>query len=437
MSVETILSETAMNREPAANHTKPRESAAREILAMLAVFSVLRYLLAQNISISALPMGLTEWQYAWAQNAWMVGYTLFQVPAGNWADRRGPRLVLGVCATAWSLLTVLVAIVPGFMDQRSLAWLISLLILRFLLGLSMAGTYPVSARMVSKWFNAGEQTRATASVLVGAPVGVAIALPLVATVMSGYGWRATFYVTGLLPIPMLLWWWLRAANRSGPGLGSVAHSRPSANIRKLSSSFLNDRNMLFLCVAYLFNETVLSMLLNWPFQYIDEVWGKGTVSTGWIASVPFAVAVIAMLATGDVIDRLRSRLDVVRIRRIVAMSCALTSSAGLLIVAGAPNLLIAIVFLSCSVGAQFGSENSYWSMAADLSQEEVGTATGLLNFFGSVGFVAGNILVPILHPPHTSGWGAVFACGAVCAGAACLFWLPIRATGSKPQSTNQ
>jgi ACS family glucarate transporter-like MFS transporter len=391
---------------------------------MLAIFSVLRYLLAQNTSITWERMGLTGRQYEWLPSAWNVGYTLFQVPAGNWADRRGPRFVLALCAASWTLLTVLVSIVPDFFIQGSLAWLISLILLRFVLGITMAGTYPVSARMVTKWFSATTRTRATAAVLVGAPVGIAIAMPLVATVMSGFGWRATFYVTGLLPIPILLWWWLRSSN----GLGQNINPETGKASLTVALSFLRNRNILLLCIAYLFNETVLSALINWAFSYIDQVWGKGTVTTGWIASIPFLVAVIAMLATGHAIDRSRLRLDAVQVRRFIAITCAILSAAGLLIVARAPNVLIAIIFLSCSVGAQFGSENSYWSMAIDMSKEEVGTATGLLNFFGSIGFIAGNILVAALKPSDGGGggWETVFISAATCAAAACLLWLPIR-----------
>jgi ACS family glucarate transporter-like MFS transporter len=409
---------------------------------MLAAFSVLRYMLGQNISVAWEGMGLTKWQFGSLSNAWMVGYALFQVPAGNWADRRGPRFVLGACVASWSVVTLSIAITPALAAQGSSAWLILLLILRFLLGVSMAATYPVAIRMVSKWFSGKWRTRATAVVLVGAPLGVAIAMPLVASVMDRLGWRATFFATGLLPIPIIVWWWLRAKNRPDDNEDATANVaqayivagdptreiRPhrSADLRTWLYLYLSDPDMLFLCVAYFFNETVLSMLLSWPFSYIDEVWGKGIVTTGWVASVPFLFAVLTMLSTGDFIDRSFLRRDAIRVRRFVAIGCAVTSGAALLVVADSPNLLRAIAFLTLSVGAQFGSENSYWSTAIDLSRANEGTATGLLNFAGSLGFIAGNVLVPALHPSRADGWGAVFSWGAACAGAACVFWIPIR-----------
>ena len=438
--------------------TNGRVQLARyRVLVFLAVFSVLRYMLAQNISVAEKYMvpelGLSKGRLGWALNAWTFGYALFQLPSGAWGDRLGPRLVLGVCVISWSVTTLMTGLVPGSLVRGFTASFLSLLILRFLLGAAMAATYPVSARMVRNWFPATERTRAMAVVLVGAPLGVAVTMPLIAIVMQFLGWRATFYFTALLPAPFVFWWWRRVKNRPGedsaPGRADVevisltsaraagrgAKERTSPPVQPRSGghdlreflrslySSLRDRNMAFLCCSYFFNSTVLSMVLNWVFPYIDEVWKMRVVTTGWAAGLPFAVAIAAMPAMGIFTDRLCARVGSLRGRRRVAMACSVVSGVSLMTIANAWNVSGAVAALCFGVGAQFCTEGSYWSMAIDLSRDKVGTAGGLLNLAGSVGFVAGNFVVPAVQTSW--GWGWVFASGSAFAIAACVFWLPI------------
>src|SRR4029077_19428611 len=68
------------------------------ILALLASFSFISYLNRMNISIAA-PLighefGFTSVQLGRVFSSFVLGYALFQVPAGVLGDRCGPRVVL-------------------------------------------------------------------------------------------------------------------------------------------------------------------------------------------------------------------------------------------------------------------------------------------------------------------------------------------------------
>jgi ACS family D-galactonate transporter-like MFS transporter len=221
-------------------------------------------------------------------------------------------------------------------------------------------------------------------VLMGAPFGIAIAMPLVAAVMAYHGWRTTFYATGLLPVPVLWLWWRtrtppKPAGASQSGVPAVADDHPhrltdvdgSVFVATLTSS-VRDVRVLSLCVSYFFNSTVLAMVLYGTFPYIDKVWGKGTVSSGFAACLPFLVAMIMMSATGYVADQIGSRLGNLRAHRTVAVSCLVASGLSLVVIPSSPNILVAVGGLCFLAGAQFSTEGQYWSTASDLSRGRVG-----------------------------------------------------------------
>jgi MFS family permease len=58
-------------------------------------------------------LNLTEIQMGQAFSAFMVGYTVCQIPAGLLADWLGPRKVLVTAVLGWAVINVLTGIVPG------------------------------------------------------------------------------------------------------------------------------------------------------------------------------------------------------------------------------------------------------------------------------------------------------------------------------------
>ena len=84
-------------------------------------FTLTMLLYVDRIAISAgksavaQQFALSDTQFGWVLSAFALGYALFQVPAGMFVDRFGPRLALTLVVGAWSLftgLTGLVGLVP-------------------------------------------------------------------------------------------------------------------------------------------------------------------------------------------------------------------------------------------------------------------------------------------------------------------------------------
>jgi ACS family glucarate transporter-like MFS transporter len=419
--------------------TEPGTSIVRRrILALLAGFSFLSYLLRMNISVAqqymAPEIGLSDIQIGQVFSAFMLGYALFQLPAGMWGDHRGPRFVLAVCGIGWAVATLLTGLIPGLVVRGTLASLLVLLALRFLLGAGEAATYPVAARAVGNWFPVSDRAFSYAVVIGGATVGSAFTPPLVAALMQALGWRATFYVTSALPLFVSAAWWWQARDRpeqhpevSPAELAVIARHQP-AEARGLGDRsswlrILKERRVLFLSLSYFFDSYLVFIFVFWLFKYLVDVRKLGTMASGWATSVPFVVASVALPLFGRLSDRLAARIGGVPGRRAVAAGCLLVSAVLLLVGATTESVGVALAAISLSVGFLISTEGPYWSTVIDLAGKNTGAAGGLMNAAGNLGGVVSTAVVPVLV--HYLGWFGALASGSACAFASVGFWFMI------------
>ena len=82
---------------------------------LLCTVAVVNFFQRVNISVAAASMmkdfHLTQTQMGSVFSAFVLGYTIFQVPGGMAADRFGPRSVLGWATASWALFTFLTGMI--------------------------------------------------------------------------------------------------------------------------------------------------------------------------------------------------------------------------------------------------------------------------------------------------------------------------------------
>jgi MFS transporter, ACS family, glucarate transporter len=153
-------------------------------VALLCATATASYICRVNVSTAgALLMtefGLSQAAMGRVFSAFLLGYALFQVPAGAFADRWGARRVLGLAAWLWVAATVLQAMVGwGPLQGTVTAVLGAFMICRLLLGIAEAPTYPAAAQGVSRWIPPHAQGRANGIVIASIGIGSALAPPTV------------------------------------------------------------------------------------------------------------------------------------------------------------------------------------------------------------------------------------------------------------------
>jgi MFS transporter, ACS family, glucarate transporter len=401
----------------------------RGILSLLWAFAFLSYLLRINITVAqqlmARELSLSDIQVGYVFTAFLIGYTLFQVPAGVLGDRFGPRVVLTVSGLCWGATTLLTGLTPGLLVRGAAMALLALLVLRFLHGAFEAATYPVAMSAVSDWFPPRQHAFVNSVIFTGSTLGSAFAPPLVANIMNAVGWRPTFYLAAILPVAVAGLWW-RSSRGERPDRKTVAIERPQTSVTWWR--LLTQRNVFFLCLSYLLYCYAISIFVYWLYKYLVDVRHLSIVNGGWGTSLPWIAASVAVPVFGYLSTKLSRTMSVLPARRLVATACLCVSAVLMWAGASAQHIVPAISAIAASVALLFSTESSYWSTAIDVAREDAGAASGLMNLAGNLGGVLSTSLVPVLVT--RLGWFDALLSGSVFALLAAASWFPIRKGGS-------
>ncbi|MFI5178896.1 MAG: MFS transporter [Vicinamibacterales bacterium] len=380
-------------------------------------------MLRMNISVAApymmADLHLDKIQMGQVFSAFMLGYALFQVPWGVFGDRLGPGRTLTAAALVWAATTLLTGLLPGVVVPAGIAALVTLMVVRFLLGVGEAAAYPVASRAIAGWLPPSQRGFSFSMLIVGMAVGSAFTPPLVAWVMATAGWRVSFYLSAAIAL-LLAWAWREAA-------GSSLDRMMLAGERAVRGSWLavlGDRNVALMSASYFLDSYVLFMFVFWLYLYFVEQRGFTMMQSGIYTSLPFIVAMVLAPIAGRLCDRLAASLGPSWGRRAIGIG-GLTLSAVFLVIgvdAGSPGE--ALIGLSLAVGFLLCTEPAYWSASMDIGGAYAGTAGGVLNMAGNLGGVVSTALVPVLVKYF--GWPFAFESAAALAVGGALLWLLVR-----------
>src|SRR5213593_4414163 len=116
------------------------------VLALLCLMYLITYVDRVNIATAAdairRELRLSNTQLGFLQSAFGYPYLLFQIFGGWIGDRFGPRRTLFVCGVIWAAATILTGLAGG---------LVSMFLVRLLLGVGEGATFPVATRAMQMW----------------------------------------------------------------------------------------------------------------------------------------------------------------------------------------------------------------------------------------------------------------------------------------------
>ena len=431
------------------------------LVAMMSATATAGYICRVNVSTAgALVMqefGLSQIAMGRVFSAFLFGYALCQVPGGALADRFGAHRALAVAAWLWVALTAL---------QASTGWapwagttvgvLGGFIVLRFLMGVAAAPTYPAAAQGVSRWVPAAFQGRATGIVIGSVGLGSAIAPPLVSSVMVAWGWRTAMLVSAVPALAVALAWrWFPepAADSSalvqGSGLkvqGSDQSTSPDSNIarsrhREIArphdrtspqpSVSLRSRSFLFLTLSYSLQGYVGYIFVSWFYLYLVQERHFGLLAGAWMSSLPWVLSIVSIPLGGFVADRLAAGpLGSTWGPRAVAMTGM--AGSGILISIGAHtgSAVTAAVTLALATALVLCVEGPFWSTVTRMQGPRSGTAGGVMNTGCNIGGLISPALTPMLAA--SIGWEGALHVAAALAVLAALLWLGIRGDARQP-----
>jgi sugar phosphate permease len=406
------------------------------IFALVFGASFLLYLQRTTLSVVAVPLrheyGFSALDVSWLFNAFLVSYTIFQVPGGLCGQRFGARVTTLGCILLSATGTALFAAAPALAPAGLL--LGTFAAARFVSGVSQGPLFPVNMALVQRWFPPRRWALMLGINVTGLSLGAAATQPLISRLMTDHGWQFAVYAAsapGLL-LALLWWWYVRETPRLHPGVGAAERAEVAAGGVELppprfdwpaAKRALADRNVLLLTLGYALMNYVFFFFMNWCFTYLVTERHLSVLEGGWLAAVPLVTGAVCASLGGALCDFACLRFGPRWGFRLVPLVMLPLAALLLSVAVRAADPLLAVAALAGCFGAAQMTESPFWAATFWVSGEQASGASGLLNTGGNVGGIVGTFLVGFLNDHY--GWGATFATGIGFALASAALWLLI------------
>jgi MFS family permease len=350
------------------------------VLGMLSLLSVITYLDRVCIAVAgprmqdALHISPEAW--GWVTSVFFLSYSAFEIPTGALGDRIGPRRVLTRIVAWWSAFTALTGTASNYFI---------LLLVRFCFGAGEAGAYPNASAVIARWIPVARRTRAWGIVWMTSQVGAALSPLLVVPIQIRYGWRAPFFVFGLLGVGWSLAWyaWFRDSPQEKAGVteaelreigsapGLQHHGMPWATALRIPAFW----RIAAIGACYVY---ALGFFQSWLQTYL--VRGRGFSEAALVlSSLTYAVGATANGLGGLAGDWMVRRHGLRNGRRWLGV--AGLSAAALLLTAAifAPGGGLALVFLSLAYGGILFQQPTLCALCLDVGRKNAGAVFGFMN----------------------------------------------------------
>jgi len=334
-----------------------------------------------------------------------LGYFFFQIPGALYAANRSAKRLIFWSLILWGAL----AMATGLTSNVK-----GLIVIRFMLGVVESAVMPSMLVFLSKWFTKSERSRANTFLILGNPVTI-----LWMSILSGYlvdsvGWRWMFILEGL---PAIIWaflWWRMVVDRPGDAKWLKENEKNDLQERldfeqqdirpvKNYAVAFKSRVVILLCMQYALWSIGVYGFVMWLPSIIKAAPDLSIIKTGWLASVPYLLAIIGMLITSYFSDKTLNRKSFIW---PFLLTGALAFYGSYLI--GTSNFWISFVLLIIAGGAMYAPYGPFFAVITEVLPRNVSAgAIALINSLGALGSFVGAYIVGHLNGV-TGGFGASY-----------------------------
>ena len=338
---------------------------------------------------------ITESQSALLAALFFLGYFLFQIPGAAYARKRSARTLICFALVSWGVLAMLTGIVKSF-------W--GLALVRLALGASESFILPGMLLLLSQWFTREERSRANTFLILGNPVTVLWMSAVTGYMIRAFGWQMTFVLEG---VPSILWgavwfWLVRDRPKDADWLDNQSLltledtlQSEQALIPKMSSVSHAFRSPVAIALSaqyFLWSIGVYGFVL-WLPTIVQKGAARGIAVTGLLSALPYAAAILLMLAVSYFSDRRVARKGFIWPLLLVAGIALLGS-----FLTSANSFPVAFGFLILAGGLMYAPYGPFFALIAESFPKNVaGEVSALVNGFGALGSFAGSYTVGLLQ----------------------------------------
>jgi MFS transporter, ACS family, glucarate transporter len=367
------------------------------VLTFLSFLAAITYLDRTCIAVAGprmqdeLHLGPKAWGIITA--AFTLAYALFEIPGGYLGDRFGSRLMLTRIVLWWSAFTALTGPVSRFT---------TLVLVRFCFGAGEAGAYPGASISIFNWFPAVERGRAFGFIWMFSQFGSAFAPLLVVPIQAAYGWRASFYVFGLLGVIWAVGWAIWYRNRPeemrgvteseiaeiGAASQAPTHTFPSKPL------FRNKSVWAVMGAAWAFTYGYYFFLF-WLPTYLVRARGFSEQELR-LSALPFVIGGIANLCGGFARDAAVKKLGVKWGQRSIGLVGLSMSAICVLAAVMSADKYASLIWLALSYAAITFQQTTVWAVCVDIGKQYAGAVAGCMNTAAALGGFTSSLLFGVL-----------------------------------------
>jgi sugar phosphate permease len=324
-----------------------------------------------------------------------LGYFFFQIPGALYAANKSAKRLIFWSLILWGLL----AMATGMVHNVTL-----LIVIRFMLGVVESAVMPSMLIFLSRWFTKAERSRANTFLILGNPVTI-----LWMSIVSGHlvgtlGWRWMFIIEGAPAIIWAFFWWylvndkvkdakwLTESQRDNVEEQLALEQQSIKPVKNYAEAF-KSRIVVLLCLQYALWSIGVYGFVMWLPSIINEAPNMDIVTTGWLSSVPYVLAIIAMLAASHFSDKTLNRKEFIWPFLLIG---ALAFYGSYLV--GTSNFWLSFTLLVIAGGAMYAPYGPFFAIITEVLPGNVsGGAIALINSLGALGSFAGAYIVGYLN----------------------------------------
>jgi ACS family tartrate transporter-like MFS transporter len=400
-----------------ADHT--HRHIALRLLPFLFILYIVNYLDRTSVAYAAIGMsrtlGFSDRVFGLGAGIFFVSYVALQIPGALMVEHWSARRCIALIMIVWGSLTVLTGLVhtPG-----------QLYAARVLLGAAEAGFFPGVVVYLSHWFVRKDRAKAASRFMAAIPLSFIIGSPLAGWILGHPwlgvdGWRWLFGLEGLPAILLggVAFFYLTDWPREAEWLATeqrewierkLEEEKPARHQKITAWQALHSRPILLLAAVAFFEYFVAYTVAFWLPTILKRQSGFSDLRVGLIGTLPYVVALMAMLINGWHSDKTGER----RWHSAVPQFIAAIALCGLITFPASTRVSITFFTLMCLMWAFLPV---FWSMPSEILSESAAAAgVGLVNAVGSVAGFAGPFAFGYLNT-RTGSYSYGLALMMVCA----------------------
>lgn len=406
--MDNLQTNTAVINQQRAKHTKTRYY----ILAMIFIVTAFNYGDRATLSMAAAPMstelGIDAVTMGYIFSAFAWAYVIGQIPGGWLLDKFGARRVYFWSLFLWSLFTILIGFIHVFSSISTI--IISLFLLRFLVGLSESPAFPGNSKITAAWFPTKERGTAAAIFNSSSYFSTVLFAPLMGWLVATIHWQSIFWVMGGLGI-LLSFVWLKViySPKEHPSVNPeevkyiasegalLEMGESSAPKEKITwykvKQVLSSRMMLGIFLGQYCVNTLTYFFLTWFPVYLVKERHLSILQAGFAAVAPALCDFIGGILGGLISDKLIRMDKGLTLARKLPIVAGFILSTSIIMCNYVSSHAAIIFFMSLSFfGKGVGSLG--WAVMSDVAPKEmVGLSGGMMNAFGNTAGIVTPIVI--------------------------------------------